>query len=87
MKPACWRLVVFPGTGLFQYNDMSQLQNSGWMSSNPTLSSFLSWNEMHGGFMDRNYNSEMDQRGEADRRSRVLQLAHMTGGPLPTGSG
>jgi len=53
----------------------SQLQNSGWMSSNPTLSLFLGWNEMHGGSMDRNSRSETGQRGEADRRSRVLQLA------------
>jgi len=22
MKPACWRLAVFPGTGPFQYNNM-----------------------------------------------------------------
>jgi len=54
----------------------SQLQNSGWMSGNPTLSPFSGWNEMHGGFMDRSSSSEMGQRGEAGRRSRVLQLAH-----------
>jgi len=53
----------------------SQLQNSGWMSGNPTLSPFSGWNEMHGGSMDRNSSSEMGQRGEAGRRSRVLQLA------------
>ncbi len=53
----------------------SQLQNSGWMSGNPTLSPFSGWNEMHGGSMDRNSSSEMGQRGEAGRRLRVLQLA------------
>jgi len=31
----------------------SQLQNAEWMSSNPTLSPFSGWNEMHGGCMDR----------------------------------
>jgi len=45
------------------------------MSSNPTLSLFLGWNEMHGGSMGRHSSSETGQRGEADRRSRVLQLA------------
>jgi len=32
---------------------MSKLQKSRWMSSNPTLSLFLGWNEIHGGSMDR----------------------------------
>jgi len=54
---------------------MSQLQNSGWMNGNPALSQFSGWNEMHGGSMDRNSSSEMGRRGEAGRRSRVLQLA------------
>jgi len=45
------------------------------MSGNPTLSPFSGWNEMHGGSMDRNPNPKMGQRGEADRRSRVLSVA------------
>jgi len=51
------------------------LQNSGWMSGNPTLSPFSGWNELHGGSMERNSSQEMGQSGEADRRSRVLQEA------------
>jgi len=54
---------------------MILLQNSGWMSGNPTLSPFLGWNELHGGSMERNFSSKMGQSGEADRRSRVLQEA------------
>ena len=30
---------------------------------------------LHGGSMDRNFSPEMGQSGEADRRSRVLQVA------------
>jgi len=45
------------------------------MSGNPTLSLFSGWNELHGGSMERNSSSEIGQRGEAVRRSRVLQLA------------
>jgi len=52
----------------------SQSQNSGWMSSNPTLSPFSGWNEIHGGSMDRSSSAEMGHRGEADRRSRALHL-------------
>ncbi len=66
------------GTGdpiVYVRNLWSLLQNSGWMSGNPTLSPFSGWNEVHGGSMDRNFNSEMGQSGEADRRSRVLQEA------------
>jgi len=48
---------------------MSLLQNSGWMSGNPTLNPFLRWNELHGGSMERNSSSEMGQSGEADQRS------------------
>ncbi len=48
---------------------MSLSQNSGWMSGNPTLSPFSGWNEVDGGFMERNFSSEMGQSGEADRRS------------------
>jgi len=53
----------------------SLLQNSGWMSGNPTLSPFSGWNALHGGSMERNSSPEMGQSGEADRRSRVLQEA------------
>ncbi len=66
----------------------SQLQNSGWMSGlsvrehtqtgNPTLNLFSGWNELHGGSMERNSNSEMGQSEVADRRSRVFQLTHTT---------
>jgi len=56
----------------------SQLQNSGWMSGNPTLSPFSGWNEVHGGSMDRKSRSEMGRSVEADRRSLVLQLALKT---------
>jgi len=48
------------------------------MSGNPTLSPFLGWNKLHGGSMGRNSSQEMGQSGEADRRSRVLQLALRT---------
>jgi len=54
---------------------MSLLQNSGWMSGNPTLSLFSGWNELHGGSMERNSSLEMGRSGDADRRSRVLQVA------------
>ncbi len=54
---------------------MSLLQNSGWMSGNPTLSPFSGWNEVHGGSMERNFSMKTGQNGEADRRSRVLQEA------------
>jgi len=57
------------------FDTQSHLQNSGWMSGNPTLSPFSGWNEVHGGSMDRNFSPEMGQSGEADRRSRVLQVA------------
>jgi len=56
---------------------MSLLQNSGWMSGNPTLRPFSGWNEVHGGSMDRIFTPKMGQSGEANRRSRVLQEAHM----------
>ncbi len=55
----------------------SLLQNSGWMSGNPTLSPFSGWNEVHGGPMERNSSLEMGQSGEADRRSRVSQEARL----------
>ncbi len=57
------------------FNPSSLLQNSGWMSGNPTLRAFLGLNELHGGSMERNSSSKMGQSGEADRRSRVLQEA------------
>jgi len=53
----------------------SHLQKSGWMSGNPTSSPFSRWNEVHGGSMERNSSSEMGRSGEADRRSRLLQVA------------
>jgi len=56
---------------------MSLLQNSGWMSGNPTLSLFLDWDELHGGSMERNSSTTTGRSGEANRRSRVLQEAHM----------
>ncbi len=61
---------------------LSLLQNSGWMSGNPTLSPFSGWNELHGGSMERNFSTEMGQSGEADRRSRVLQEARFINSSL-----
>jgi len=55
---------------------LNQLQNSEGMSGNPTSSPFLGWNELHGDSMERNSSSEMGRSGEANRRSRILQLAH-----------
>jgi len=57
--------------------NLSHLQKSGWMSGNPTSSPFSRWNEVYGGSMERNSSSEIGRSGEADRRSRLLQVAHL----------
>jgi len=44
----------------------SLLQNSGWMIGNPTSSPFSRWNDVHGGSMDRNFNSDKKAEGRLD---------------------
>jgi hypothetical protein len=61
---------------------MSQLQNSEWMSGNPTSRPLSGWNERHGDSMCRNSSSEMNRGGEVNCRSWVLQLAHNMHGRL-----
>jgi len=64
-------------TTILNFRHLSFLQNSGWMSGNPTLSLFSGWNELHGGSMERNSSLGMGRSGDAGRRSRVLQEAHL----------
>jgi len=66
---------ISPPVRIYPFHS-SHLQKSGWMSGNPTSSPFSRWNEVHGGSMERNSSSEMGRSGEADRRSRLLQVAH-----------
>jgi len=57
---------------------MSYLQKSGWIRCNPTLSGFSGWIEGHGGHggsMPRRFSLEIRRSGEADCRSRLLQVA------------
>jgi len=42
----------------------SHRQNSGWMSSNPILSQFSGWNELHGGFMQRTTARKLAKMGK-----------------------